>query len=293
MFGVSLFQKIHAHKLADDLSHLMNMSWHKPDSCNSGTKESTKKHDFWNEGTKKHDLEHGFLARGRAPKSTIFGTRDNNKNHEFVHEGDWAKESNARRRAPKSAIFSTNESTKKHDLEHGFFGTRESTKKHDFVHEGAHQKARSRARFFARGKARFCARRKTLKITFTQNIKNSFFWLLQLLGRTLNMCLKLVWTGRSFGLYAVMLVRKWKYVTKKWIAHAKTQAMATTAPLPQSRPQPFWHRRLTAIIISRFGLRALQAISTDCYVMWYVAQFLWECGTAQPPKWDNVGWTCR
>jgi len=93
------------------------------------------------------------LARGRAPKSTIFGTRDNNKNHEFVHEGDWAKESNARRRAPKSTIFSTNESTKKHDLEHGFFGTRESTKKHDFVHEGAHQKTRSRARFFARGKA--------------------------------------------------------------------------------------------------------------------------------------------
>ena len=65
----------------------------------------------------------------------------------------------ARGRAPKSA--------KKHD-----FGTRESTKNPDFVHEGEHQKARSRARFFARGKAiherehqkaRFLARRRAPK----------------------------------------------------------------------------------------------------------------------------------
>jgi len=127
MFGVSLFQKIHAHKLADDLSHLMNMSWHKPDSCNSGTKESTKKHDFWNEGTKKHDLEHGFLARGRAPKSTIFGTRDNNKNHEFVHEGEHQK-TRSRARCLDKGEQCTKESTKKHDLEHSFW------------HEGKHRK---------------------------------------------------------------------------------------------------------------------------------------------------------
>jgi hypothetical protein len=50
------------------------------------------------------------------------------------------------------------DSSKKKDLEHDFLHegkqyTKESTKNHDFVHEGEHQKARSRARFFARGKA--------------------------------------------------------------------------------------------------------------------------------------------
>ena len=103
----------------------------------------------------KHDLEHGFWQR-RAPKAR--------SRARFL----------ARGRAPKSTIF----------------GTRESTKKHDFVHEGGHQKARSRARFF-------CTRestelRKTLKTTFAQNIKKSFFWLLQLLGRTQIMLTKTV-----------------------------------------------------------------------------------------------------
>ena len=65
------------------------------------------------------------MARGRAPKSTIFGTRDNNKNHDFVHEGE-------------------------------------------------HQKARSRALFFAGGKAPKCTILCT-KTTLAQNIKKSFF----------------------------------------------------------------------------------------------------------------------
>jgi len=93
-----------------------------------------------------------------------------------MHEGERQKARSrarflARGRAPKSTIF----------------GTRERTKKHDFVHEGEHQKARSRARFFARGKAPkstiLCTKENT-QTTFAQNIKKSFFWLLQLLGRT-------------------------------------------------------------------------------------------------------------
>ena len=83
--------------------------------------------------------------------------------HDFWHEGEHQKARFrarfvARRRAPKSTIFGRRKSTKKHDLEH------------DLLHEGKHRKAR------------FVARRKTLKTTFIQNIKKSFFWLLQFLG---------------------------------------------------------------------------------------------------------------
>ena len=99
----------------------------------------------------------------------IFGTKESTKKHDLEHdlwhEGEHQKARSrarllARRRAPKSTIFGRRKSTKKHDLEH------------DLLHEGKHRKAR------------FVARRKTLKTTFAQNIKKSFFWLLQLLGRT-------------------------------------------------------------------------------------------------------------
>ena len=114
-----------------------------PKSTVCGTMESTKKHNFWHEGEhQKARSRARFLARGRAPKSTIFGTRDINKKHDFVHEGEHQK---ARSRARFLARGRAPKST--------IFGTRDINKKHDFVHEGEHQKARSRARFFARGKA--------------------------------------------------------------------------------------------------------------------------------------------
>jgi len=103
------------------------------------------------ESTKKHDLEHGFwhegehqkarfLARGTTTKTTSLFTKESTKKHDPEHNVS-TKESNARRRAPKSTIYST------------VFGTRESGKKHDFWHEGEHQKAR------------FCARGGTPKST--------------------------------------------------------------------------------------------------------------------------------
>ena len=52
----------------------------------------------------------------------IFGTRESTKKHDFV----------ARGKAPKSTIFGTKESTKKHDLEYDFL----HEGKHDFWHEG-------------------------------------------------------------------------------------------------------------------------------------------------------------
>jgi len=77
------------------------------------TKESTKKHDFWHEGEhQKAQSRSRFLARGRAPKSTIFGTRESTKKHDFVHEGEHQKARSraqlfARGKAPKSTILCT------------------------------------------------------------------------------------------------------------------------------------------------------------------------------------------
>ena len=106
-----------------------NISWHKPNSCNS---EHDLEHDFWHEG------EHQ-KARSRAP---IFGTRESTKKHDLWHEGEHQKARFlARGTTTKTTILCTKESIKKNGLEHGFW------------HEGEHQKARSRTRFFARGKA--------------------------------------------------------------------------------------------------------------------------------------------
>ena len=57
-----------------------------------------------------------FLARGRAPKSTICGTRESTKKHDFVHEGEHQKARSraqlfARGKAPKSTILCTKENT--------------------------------------------------------------------------------------------------------------------------------------------------------------------------------------
>ena len=79
----------------------------------------------------KHDLEHGFwqrrapkarsrarfLARGRAPKSTMFGTRESTKKHDFVHEGEHQKARSrarffARGKTPNSGKHSKQRSPK-------------------------------------------------------------------------------------------------------------------------------------------------------------------------------------
>ena len=72
--------------------------WHKPNSCNT---EHDLEHDFWHEG--KHQKAR-FVARGKAPKSTIFGTKESTKKHDlehgFWHEGEHQK---ARSRAGNMA----------------------------------------------------------------------------------------------------------------------------------------------------------------------------------------------
>ena len=56
---------------------------HKPNSCNS---EHDLEHDFWHEGEhQKARSRAPFLARGRAPKSTIFGTRESTEKHDSAH----------------------------------------------------------------------------------------------------------------------------------------------------------------------------------------------------------------
>ena len=47
-----------------------------------GTRESTKKHDFWHEGEhQKARTRVRFFARGKAPKSTILCTKENTQNN--------------------------------------------------------------------------------------------------------------------------------------------------------------------------------------------------------------------
>ena len=68
--------------------------------------------------------------------------------------------------------------------------------------------------------------------------------------------------------------------------HAKTRAMVAMAPLPQSRPQPFWHRRATAII-SHFGLGAVRAILADRYLIGYIGIWLNFCTNSGRPNLQN------
>ena len=77
------------------------------------TKESTKKHDlqhgFWHEGERQKTR---FLARGRAPKSTILCTRGNTKKydleHDFLHEGKHRKARYCARRKTLKTTFAQN-----------------------------------------------------------------------------------------------------------------------------------------------------------------------------------------
>ena len=150
-----------------------------------------------------------FLARGKAPKSTICGTKESTKKHDLWHEGEHQKARSrarfwhegehtkkhyfARGRTTKTTILCTKESTKKHDLESRArcldkgeqctkdstkkhdFGTKESTKKHDiehgFWHEGEHQKARFCARGGAPKSTILCTRESTKQ----HDIEHDFF----------------------------------------------------------------------------------------------------------------------
>ena len=75
-----------------------------------------QKHDLWHEGEhQKARSRARFLARGRAPKSTILCTRESTKKHDFVHEGEHRKAQSRARflrgNAPKSTILCTKENT--------------------------------------------------------------------------------------------------------------------------------------------------------------------------------------
>ena len=93
---------------------MMMMIWHKPNSCNS---EHDLEHDFWHEGEhQKARSRAWFLARGKAPKSTICGTKESTKKHDIWHEGEHQKARSrvrffARGKAPKSTILCTKEDT--------------------------------------------------------------------------------------------------------------------------------------------------------------------------------------
>ena len=84
--------------------------WHKPNSCNS---EHDLEHDFWHEGDyEKARSRARFLARGKAPKSTIFGTRESTKKHDlehdFLHEGKHRKARFCARRKTLKTTFAQN-----------------------------------------------------------------------------------------------------------------------------------------------------------------------------------------
>ena len=136
------------------------------------TKESTKKDDFLaRRRAPKARSRARFLAQGRAPKTTILCTRESTKKrdleHDFLHEGkQYTKEST------KKDDFWHEGEHQKHDLEHDFLAQGRAPKTTILCMRGEHQKARSRARVFARGKAihegehqkgRFLARRRAPK----------------------------------------------------------------------------------------------------------------------------------